>query len=273
MIITFYAILIILFLIIFIIFLNHKLKKEIDKEVKKNRQKDKMIFQQSKMAGMGEMLSNISHQWKQPLATTNTIISILKETNQRDILTKENLNLKLDEIERNIQHMSQTIEDFSTYFNPNKIKSEFMLNDAIDKALPIFNHMIDKFDITIDKDVEKNISIVGYKDEYIQVIVSLIINAIQAFDKNQSNKKINISSHRLDESVVLEIGDNAGGIETEIIDRIFEPYFTTKYKKKGTGLGLYISKMIIESSMGGELLVSNIEDENSQKGVKFTINV
>ncbi|MEA3553176.1 MAG: ATP-binding protein [Campylobacterota bacterium] len=244
---------------------NDTLEKRIKIEVKKNREKDNILFQQSKMASMGEMIANIAHQWRQPLAIINTIVAILNEKNKRGDITQENLTKKLNEIEIKTIYMSQTIEDFLSYFKPNKEKKIFLLHKTIDNTLLIINQLISKNDIKLSINIEKELKINGFEDEFIQVLIAIITNSVQAFN-NEKDKTIVIDAKKSNKHILLSISDNAGGISEDIIDKIFEPYFTTKHKSQGTGLGLYMSKMLCENSMGGVLSVENIKD-----GVKFSL--
>ena len=245
--------------------INDTLEKRINHEVKKNREKDNILFQQSKMASMGEMIANIAHQWRQPLAIINTIVAIINEKNNRGDITQENLTKKLNEIEIKTIYMSQTIEDFLSYFKPNKSRKVFLLHETIDNTLLIINQLISKNNIKLSVNIEKELKLNGFEDEFIQVLIAIITNSVQAF-KNQKDKIILIDATKKNNQIILSISDNAGGISEDIIDKIFEPYFTTKHKSQGTGLGLYMSKMLCENSMDGVLSVENIKD-----GVKFSV--
>ena len=246
---------------------NQNLEKKIKKEVEENRQKDIMLYQQRKMAEMGEMIGNIAHQWKQPLTILNVINATIKELNNNDKLSKNELNTSINDMEVTIIQMGQTIEDFLSYFNPNKQKENFTLLDSINKAIFIINHTIKKENITIIIDINKTFKIYGLKEEFIQVVVTIIMNAIEALEKKEI-KTIHIDAYKKDDFTILEISDNAGGIAEKLLNRIFEPYFTTKHQLHGTGLGLYIAKMIIENSMHGKLIAQNIEN-----GAKFIISI
>ncbi len=267
---------VVIFLFIIILFLfrqhninkmNAKLKNEIEIAINKSKEQDKFIFQQNKLAAMGDMIGSIAHQWRQPLAVVNTAIAILLERDNKNILSKDKLREKLSLMETNVLQMSQTIEDFLSYFNPHKEKDNFILFDVLGKALWILKEQVSKKDIKISIIVDSEIVINGYRDEYMQVLISIITNSIQAFDKDETNE-ITFNAYTTQNEVVLIISDNAGGIDESKIDKIFDPYFTTKHQSKGTGLGLYISKMIIENSMRGNLNAKNIEN-----GVRFSIEV
>ena len=250
--------------------LNQELQIRVKEEVEKSREKDYFIFQQNKFVSMGEMVANIAHQWRQPISVVGAVVDYLILQSKSGILKEEELYNKLNIIETNVMQMSQTIEDFLSYFKPNKKKDQFLLHDAVDKALTIMDASITKNSIVALNNIENNIMLNGYKEEYIQVLITLMTNSIQAF-KNQEylgEKKINIETITYGKRIVLEIYDNAGGIEENILEKIFEPYFTTKQQSQGTGLGLYIAKMIIEKRMNGSLQVKNITN-----GVKFFIEI
>ena len=264
------GILIVLFLIIYKHLLLRKINKNLEskvlKEVNKNRLKENMLYQQKKMADMGEMIANIAHQWKQPLATINVTNAIIKEKSNLGILDNKELTLHVGDMETNIIHMSQTVEDFLSYFNPKKNKETFILLDIVKKAILIINQTIYKAEVDIELDIDKYFTINGYKEEYMQVIISIVLNAIEAL-KKEDVKEIYFHALMQNEKIILEISDTGGGIPSDIIDRVFEPYFTTKHQSQGTGLGLYIAKMIIENSMNGSINVTN-----TKNGAKFIIS-
>lgn len=245
---------------------ENNLELLVEEKTKENLEQFKILQQKSKLASMGEMINNIAHQWRQPLAISNTIVSILKEKNSMNILNQEYLEKKLSEFEKNNLYMAKTIDDFLNFFNPKKSKERFAINQVLENSLDIFKDIIEKEFIDISTHIDEKLELYTYKDEYLQVILSILSNSIQAFTNN--DKKIQIKAFLDNNKIILQIKDNAGGIPNEIIDRIFEPYFTTKHKSQGTGLGLYISRMIVENSMLGSIMVKN-EDE----GAVFTIEI
>ena len=244
--------------------LQRGLKVEAIKEQNKSQL---LLLQKSKMADMGEMIGNIAHQWKQPLAVVGMSVAILREKKLMQKLSDEECEEELKHIDSNILHMSHTVDDFLTYFKPNKIKSDFFLKDAVDKALLIIGYTLYKNDIKLHLSVDEKQLIYGLKEEFIQVLISILQNSIDALEAREL-KVISIVSKRVNESIVLELSDNAGGIEEELLFKIFDAYFTTKHATQGTGLGLYIAKEIIEKSMEGRLSVENIEE-----GILFSIEV
>lgn len=224
-----------------------------------------LLLQKTKMADMGEMIANIAHQWRQPLATISVSSGILRERKLLDKLSDKNFIDELDHIDSNLLHMSQTVEDFLTYFRPNKIKEDFYVKEAVDKALLIIGNTLYKSEIKTKIDINESDKIFGLKDEYVQVLISILSNAIHAL-ATKEEKTIYIKSEKFNDQIVLSIEDNAGGIKEELLPKIFEPYITTKHQSVGTGLGLYISKNIIQNSMGGDISV-----KNTKNGAKFTI--
>ena len=248
---------------------NEKEKEEQrDLKLKAIEEKSKsqlMLFQKSKMADMGEMVANIAHQWKQPLSVVAISVGILREKKLLGRLSDEDFVEELSHIDSNILYLSQTVEDFLTYFEPNKAKSDFLLIDAISKVELILGHTLHKNEIELRVSVDREHKVYGLKEEYIQVLITLIRNAIDAL-KNQDIKIIEVKSSQDAEKTLLCISDNAGGIQEELLSKIFDPYFTTKHQTQGTGLGLYIAKSIVEEGMNGTLKVQNIK-----RGAKFSI--
>lgn len=233
------------------------------------KEKEKLLFQKAKMADMGEMIGNIAHQWRQPLAVNNTLISILKEKNQRNTLQADELSQKLREMESSIQYMSRTIDDFMHFYHPTKEKTTFSVSQVVEYALEITHPMLNKANIAIRFKSDNGFYVNGYMNEYMQVLISILTNAKDTLIHREVKEAyIQIDLFETSDSVVLKISDNAGGIKKEYMHRIFDPYFTTKHKSIGTGLGLYISKMIIEKNMNGILSV-----ENAKEGAVFSITM
>jgi len=235
-------------------------------EQEKNRSQ-LLLLEKSKMADMGEMIGNIAHQWRQPLATIGVSSGILRERKLLNRLSDNNFEEELNHIDSNILHMSQTVEDFLTYYRPNKIKEKFYILDSVNKALLIIGNTLYKNEIESIINVDEKEEIFGFKEEFIQVIISIISNSIYAL-KDKKTKTIKITSKNEKGTIIVEIQDNGGGIKNDLLPKIFEPYFTTKHQTHGTGLGLYISKNIIKNSMNGNLRVENTTD-----GAKFSITI
>ncbi len=250
--------------------LNESLEMKVKEKIDELIQKDKLLSVQAKQAVMGEMISMIAHQWRQPLSTITLQISNLqfRRLLGEEIDDDEEIDATLIEISDNIMYLSQTIDDFQTYFHPNKESSEIevhkLLRRAVNFTLPRLKET--KVDITIKK--EKDIYIRTYINELIQVILNIVNNAIDAFKTvNKSGFKVMISVEESQNKIVISIEDNATGIAEENLPHIFEPYFSTK-GKNGTGLGLYMSQMIVEKQFNGEISVQNLGD-----GVVFKVEI
>jgi len=233
------------------------------------QQRNRLLFEQSKKAEMGEMIGNIAHQWRQPLAIVNTILGILKEKNDISNISQEELNKKIEKMQMRILYMSDTVEDFMSYYRPNRTKSLFNVYNALQKAIELSNFSMDSNLLFIETLNETSFNIDGFKNEFIQVLVSILSNIHDIkIHKKLDNLKVSIKLNADEKNVNLSISDNAGGIDEKIINKIFNPYFTTKHQSMGTGLGLYIAKMIIEDNMSGTLDAKNLKD-----GAKFTIRI
>ncbi|WP_295009416.1 ATP-binding protein [Sulfurimonas sp.] len=257
---------------------NRELMDTIDELQKKEhalKERNLLLFEQSKRAEIGEMIGNIAHQWRQPLAIINTSLAILKEKNQVDMLTKDEIADKLEKMERRITYLSETIEDFMNYYSPDKEKSWFSVHTAVEKALDIVNLEQNNRGVKINLLLNSEYKIYGLINEFVQVLVSILSNASDIIvTKKLSNANITITLSRNTEFTALCIADNCGGIGDENLSKIFDPYFTTKHKSIGTGLGLHIAKMIIEENMGGSLRAKNIYDDNNKKiGAEFIIRI
>ena len=229
------------------------------------QQNETILINKSKLASMGEMIGNIAHQWRQPLTHLSYIIMNLKAAYENDKLDKKYLEKKTDEANKQIEFMSHTIEDFRNFFKISKQKEEFRLIECINESINLLNESFKSLDIKLNFNYTENFRIRTYKGEFAQVIFNLLNNAKDEFIKQEiKDAKIIINIIKKEENILIEIIDNAGGISEKIIKKIFEPYFTTK--EKGLGIGLYMSKVIIEKNIGGKL-----EVENTINGAKFII--
>lgn len=241
--------------------INSNLEKKIQEEVAKNREKDQQILQQSRLAQMGEMISMIAHQWRQPLtaiASTSYAISLKAQFNKLDRDTAIELSNNISDY---AQHLSSTIDDFRNFFRPNKEKQETTYDEIINSVLNIVQISIQNKNITITQQLNCHENLLSYANELKQVVLNLIKNAEDILLSKEIEKpEIIISTYKTEDKLILEIKDNGGGIPEDIMDKIFTPYFSTKIKKDGTGLGLYMSKTIIEEHCGGELSVSNCDE-------------
>jgi signal transduction histidine kinase len=244
-------------------------KKELEKQ-------QNILYQQSKMASMGEMIGNIAHQWRQPLSTITTASTGILLEEEMGILQKQTLKEYLNKINKSAQYLSKTIDDFRNFFNPEKVKNYFFLSNAFETALELLSAQFNSQNIKIIKIIE-NVEINSYENELIQALINILNNARDELkDKDLPNKLIFISSSKNENEVIIKIKDNAGGIAKEHINKIFEPYFTTKHKSQGTGIGLYMTEEIIVRHLKGEIEVKNDEfvyENSSYIGAEFTIKI
>ena len=248
--------------------LNTHLQSEVHEKVSQIREKDELLIQQSRLAGMGEMLENIAHQWKQPLHKLSLVIQNHYFQHQlSNGITKDDIEKFNEQSSEIIEYMSNTVDDFRNFFNPQKESEEFLLSVSVEKILEMSKPIIEQQNITIEVKNESTSYVKGYPNEFAQVLLNLFSNAKDAFHMNEIKKReIYIKIKEDEKYVTLEFLDNAGGIPTDALAKVFDPYFTTKGFKEGSGIGLYMSKMIIEKSMNGQFKV-----ENSFGGAQFSI--
>ncbi len=226
----------------------------------KNRQEN-ILIQKSKMAAMGEMIGNIAHQWRQPLSQVSGLFLDIELAYDFKELDKKYLTKRIDEANDLLEYMSRTIDDFRNFFNPTSKKEEFQVYKAVENAVKIVSSTLKYHNIDIQISCDKKYKINGYKNEYSQAIVNIVSNAKDVLiHRNIKNPKIKIYiKDNTQDKIILCIEDNALGVESDIINRIFEPYFTTK-REYGTGIGLYMTKLIIEEKMNGKISVKNTKD-------------
>ena len=247
--------------------LNRHLEERVREEVAKNEQKQKMLFMQSRMAMMGQMMANIAHQWRQPLTELALSLFNLKKAALRG--EHGQVEQVYSEAKGMIQNMSQTIEDFINFFKPDKPKTLFRLQESVDEALQIMRKSLENARITLHLEIDPDVKVRGVNNELSQVLINLLQNAKDAFRARESREReLCVRVRKEGEWAVVEVEDTAGGIEEGVMERVFEPYFTTKHAAKGTGLGLFMSRMIIEKSFGGA-----IEVLNASRGARFIIRL
>ena len=270
--------------------LNENLQKSIDYEVEQNRKKDLIMYQQARLASMGEMIQNIAHQWRQPLNSLMVLIqsfkskAMQKKLDDEFVLTQTQYGMKI------ATEMSNTIENFRNFFRPENKTEPFTLSASIWDSVELLKAQLIESSIEVKvciKESEKDLSIDGFQNSFTQVILILINNAIDALKLTMENKEskkdfsplIAISLDKVGYNVALCVKDNAGGIHLEDKSKVFEPYFTTKHKSVGTGVGLYMAKQIIERQFNGTINVSNTHWSNGDYGsdeyfgAEFSINI
>jgi signal transduction histidine kinase len=246
---------------------NATLEERVKEEVEASREKDYMLIQRSRLAAMGEMIGHIAHQWRQPLNLLGLILGKIEIDFQDNKLKKANLRDYTANGEDLIEKMSTTIDDFRNFFNPNKEKKEFSPVEETKEAFRLVEGSFKLENITVTIEGKRDVIILGYPNEYSQVILNLINNARDAIkSKEIEDGSIMINIGKDNSNCVVTVTDNGGGIPEEIIEKIFDPYFSSKKEGDGTGLGLYMSKMIIEDNMDGRIEVRNVKD-----GVKFRV--
>ena len=254
--------------------MNKKLATRIKKELDKHQEKDRILAQQQKMVSMGQMIENIAHQWRQPLSVISTSASGLKLKKQLNILEDEELIKSIDKIVDTAKYLSDTIDDFRYFFKPQKDKTKFSLAKNIEKSLSFLEATLKENSIKVEFDYE-DIDIIAYETELIQVFINIINNSKDAFiEKKIEDRVIFISIKKFPNRILIEIKDNAGGVEEDILDKVFEPYFTTKHQYNGTGIGLYMSNQIIKTHLNGDIFMKNCSFKYKnieQKGVITTI--
>jgi len=240
--------------------LNRNLELKVQHEVDQSRQKDQIMFRQSRLASMGEMIGNIAHQWRQPL---NAIVLIIQSFQMKRLAGVE---LSDEFIDRQVKEgialaslMSHTIDDFRNFFKPNKNEEHFSVKDTVEYSLKLVKAYYAKAGIDIFLNCTQDVQISGYPNEFSQVLMNLFSNAKDVLEERNIEKKyIEIIITKQANNAVISVIDNGGGISEEVQDRMFEPYFTTKHKSSGTGIGLYMSKQIIEKQMRGSIIGTNI---------------
>ena len=259
--------------------LNAKLSEKVDFTVSKLEENEKIMIIQSRQAAMGEMISMIAHQWRQPLSSIAATALDMKlsieldsesfdEEEPRNKFLESSLS-SLDDIELYIKNLTHTIDDFRNFYKPDKESVEANLSSAVEKTLQIVQTAFESKGVTIHKNYESNKVVTLYENEIIQVLLNILKNAQDNFlEKDIKDATINIDIKDNENGVFVDICDNGGGIDENIILNIFDPYFSTKDEKNGTGLGLYMSKIIVEEHHKGKITAQNRDD-----GVCFRINI
>ena len=250
-------------------------KKDINKYIEENNKQQHILSQQAKMAAMGEMLGNIAHQWRQPLSVITTVATGMKLQKEFNSLDDETFNNSIENITNSALYLSETIEDFRNFFRTDKIEVIFSIKETFEKVFKLTGVQFKNHKIIFVKDIN-DFEIYGFENEFIQALINILNNAKDALENKEYPKVIFISTYKKDDIETIKITDNAGGIDENIIDKICEPYFTTKHQAKGTGIGLYMTEEIIENHMFGNLLIQNVDviyEEKSYKGTEVIIEL
>lgn len=247
---------------------NKTLHNKVKIEVEKQREKEKLLIQQSKLAALGEMIGNIAHQWRQPISAVSTIMMNIKWTAISKGVPKDFIDDKIKEANEQLNYMSQTIDDFRNFFKPDKQKENFDVKIETQKAYKIVEATLKNSHIDLQIFTSSVYKVYGYPNEFSQVILNLLSNAKDVIiEREIKEPRIEINLYQNKNNIYCEISDNAGGIKEENMQKVFEPYFTTK-DSNGTGIGLYIAKEIIEKHMNGKLQI-----KNTKLGAKFIIMI
>ncbi|RXK13436.1 hypothetical protein CP965_06440 [Halarcobacter mediterraneus] len=234
-------------------------------------QKDKQLLEQMKLAQMGEMIGNIAHQWRQPLSTISTAASGLKMKHEFNMIEENDIPEYTDTIVNNAKYLSETIDTFRDFIKEDNEEKEIILQEKIDETIKIVKASLENHHIKLINNIDysKPLKVKTIAEELAQVLINVINNAKDVLvEREIENASITLNLFEDKNNFSISIEDNAGGIEKEILPKIFDPYFTTKHQFHGTGLGLYMSKNIVEKHLNGYLEVSN-----TKNGAKFTINI
>lgn len=254
--------------------LNQTLEQRVEAEVLANREKDSMLIQQSRQASMGEMIGNIAHQWRQPLNTAALMVQELQMRFDEDGLDRGTMDKFVGDLLAVIDKMSTTIDDFRDFFKPNKAKVEFSVEAAVMTTLSFVESAFKNHSIRVVVESSDPGALVGYPNEFSQVVLNILNNAQDVLIETQpAEKVVRLRLGRVGERHRVSIADSGGGIPDSIIGKIFDPYFTTKGPGKGTGIGLFLCKTIIERNMGGRILMRNTAIEPGLWGAEFTLEL
>ncbi len=249
---------------------------QIENNLKELTKQQEILAQQSKLAAIGTMIGNIAHQWRQPLSLISTIATGTKLKKEMNSLDDKELEEGLETINQTTQYLSKTIDDFRNFFNSNKIKKDFSIKEAFENCFNLINVQFKNHNIEITKNITDT-TIFGIQTELVQVLINILNNSRDELLKLDNQKRIIlIDTKEENQELIIQIKDNAGGIDEKILKHLFEPYFTTKHQSQGTGIGLYMSEEIIVKHMRGSITIENTEFiyKNIQcKGALVTIKL
>ncbi|MCT7580842.1 sensor histidine kinase [Aliarcobacter butzleri] len=250
--------------------LNCNLEQKVQIETSKQKEQEQLLIQQTRLAAMGEMIGNIAHQWRQPLNALGLVLQNLKFSYDMGELDEKMMDKSINKADMLTKNMSKTIDDFRNFFKPNKSKEKFGINQNINKAIELVESTFEHHNIKLEKNFSSDeLEFHGFPNEFSQVILNILTNAKDAIIENKILNPLVIVETKIEnDNICISIKDNANGIDENIVNKIFEPYFTTKDEGKGTGIGLYMSKIIIENNMNGKIEVYNLE-----KGANFIIKL
>jgi len=269
---TIFILTIVLLIIVLIVVYQQIIKNILEKEsLVASAKKDKQLLEQAKLAQMGEMIGNISHQWRQPLSVISTVASGIKMQHSFDTLKKEDIPKNMDIIVNNVEFLSTTIDTFRDFIKEGDITSRIFVEDKIKETINLIQSTLSKSFIKLidETNYDKKTPVRIPTGTLTQVLINILNNAKDALNNQSDNEKwIKLNVNQIENKVIITIEDNAGGISSNIIEKIFDPYFTTKHKSQGTGLGLYMSYEIVTKHFHGKLYV-----KNTQNGAMFTVEI
>lgn len=249
--------------------LNKNLDSKVKEEINKRREQEEMLIYQSRLAAMGEMIGNIAHQWRQPLNALGIIIQNMNLSYMMKNLNDDFMNKSVNDSMKLTSMMSKTIDDFRNFFKPNKVKISFKLQDSLKRTMELVDSSYKLYNIKVQYEIQEDVLVYGFPNEFAQALLNILSNAKDALLENEViEPKIIIKISKDKKYGILAVQDNAGGIKDEILNKIYEAYFTTKNDGNGTGIGLYMSKIIVEQNMNGKVECSNTKD-----GAIFSLSI
>ena len=249
--------------------LNRTLDQRIRDEIAKRKAQENLLIHQSRLAAMGEMIGAIAHQWRQPLNALSLVMQNIRMQHGMGILTEESMDRAQNKSTQLVNRMSSTIDEFRNFFKPGKHAEAFHLAGAVRASIDIMSGVFENHAIEVGLECDESIQLMGVQGEFSQVMLNLLSNAKDALLQTKpAAPRIVVRAAREGGRVHIDVDDNGGGIDPHIIAKIFEPYFTTKDEGKGTGIGLYMSKMIVDGNMNGRLTASN-----HGNGARFTLDL
>jgi len=246
-------------------------KQKVKKQIETSKAKDKMIYEQSKLMSMRELLRNISHQWRQPLSIISVAVTTIQFEEENGLKSKKERILNTCKlVNENVQYLSKTLDNFDEFSKQKRKQSVFRLGHLIQALLDLTAIFSDTFNINIEYKIKKDISVYSYKPDLIQALLNILYNSKEIFEQRAIKEKYIFIKVDSDEKFfTIDIKDTAGGIDEDKIDRVFEPYFTTKHQSQGVGLGLYLTYVIVTQRLKGDITVRNTTFVHEESGKEY----